>query len=49
MQSAARIHDENYVAKTLHKNLWQWLSFLVGFSALSLTMNLILGYAVGGF
>jgi intracellular multiplication protein IcmL len=46
VKSAARIRDENYVAKTLHKNLWQWLSFLVGFSALSLTMNLILGYAV---
>lgn len=46
MKSAARINDENYVATTLHRNLWQWLSFLVGFSALSLLMNLILGYAL---
>ena len=46
MKSIARIQDENYVARTLHKNLWQWMSFLIGFALLSLTMNLILGYAV---
>ncbi len=46
MKTIAQIQDENFVAKTLHKNLWQWLSFLVGFSLLSLVMNLILGYAL---
>ena len=32
MKSIARIQDENYVARTLHKNLWQWISFLTGFA-----------------